>query len=90
MSDRRLPGEWSAEVVRMVPGVPVEVEVFTCRARRTTLRPLLIALSRRRSRHPRSGLAKGSDGREDGFRVLVLSTGVNPLKVATAPRGSFT
>jgi sugar phosphate isomerase/epimerase len=28
MSDRRLPGEWSAEVVRMVPGVPVEVEVF--------------------------------------------------------------
>jgi sugar phosphate isomerase/epimerase len=28
MSDRRLPGAWSAQIVRALPGVPIEVEVF--------------------------------------------------------------
>jgi sugar phosphate isomerase/epimerase len=28
MSDRRLPGAWSAQIVRALPGVPLEVEVF--------------------------------------------------------------
>jgi sugar phosphate isomerase/epimerase len=28
MSDRRLPGAWSAHIVRALPGVPLEVEVF--------------------------------------------------------------
>lgn len=28
MSDRRLPGAWSARIVRALPGVPIEIEVF--------------------------------------------------------------
>lgn len=28
MSDRRLPGAWSAEIVQVLPGVPLELEVF--------------------------------------------------------------
>ncbi len=29
MTDRRLPASWSARIARMLPGIPLEVEVFT-------------------------------------------------------------